>query len=344
MLAARCNARCVSCDAPTDVLAQLPARHDWRIALGANPGGTLDAIAHEAITVTSQYEDFHRQETGWSSLLYKCANARYAQARAARLPRRATCARALRPGVRSMRDRQTRDCAQARSRRAAPAALFGSRPEPGLFSSKALRECYQRRRSAGASATPSRARCATAAIWSDGHGDGRLGSSLVPITVRIVLSGNSHAEVSATSDIGTGTCTIGAGRSRHARTAARQHHNQTATRRCHSRRSKVDHGCGLGVQWCNDSERGREDLLRLATQMPNSPLTDVPSDEVVLSDGKRDAGPFARRIDRTGDAAWRSGPDRAGGPPPSPITARTRMARIRRSLPGDGGQQLGVIQ
>ena len=41
------------------------------IALGANTGGTLDAITHDAVTVTSQYEDFHRQETGWSGLLYK---------------------------------------------------------------------------------------------------------------------------------------------------------------------------------------------------------------------------------------------------------------------------------
>src|SRR5438552_11360228 len=49
-----------------------------RIALGANAGGALDAIVHDAITVTSQYEDFHRQETGWSGLLYKCANATYA--------------------------------------------------------------------------------------------------------------------------------------------------------------------------------------------------------------------------------------------------------------------------
>jgi hypothetical protein len=39
-----------------------------RIELGASADGTLDAIAHEAITVTSQYEDFHRQETGWSGL------------------------------------------------------------------------------------------------------------------------------------------------------------------------------------------------------------------------------------------------------------------------------------
>src|SRR5258708_29025863 len=49
-----------------------------RIALGATTTGTLDATTHDAITVTSQYEDFFRQETGWSGLLYKCANAKYA--------------------------------------------------------------------------------------------------------------------------------------------------------------------------------------------------------------------------------------------------------------------------
>ena len=48
-----------------------------QIALGANAGGTLDAITHEAITVTSQFEDFHRQETGWSGLLYKSDHAKY---------------------------------------------------------------------------------------------------------------------------------------------------------------------------------------------------------------------------------------------------------------------------
>src|SRR5207244_11722552 len=37
----------------------------------------LQAITPDALTVTSQYEDFHRQETGWSGRLYKCANATY---------------------------------------------------------------------------------------------------------------------------------------------------------------------------------------------------------------------------------------------------------------------------
>src|SRR5213082_2525723 len=49
-----------------------------RIELGAKADGTLDAITHDAVTVTSQYEDFYRQESGWSGLLYKSANAQYA--------------------------------------------------------------------------------------------------------------------------------------------------------------------------------------------------------------------------------------------------------------------------
>ena len=90
-----------------------------QIELGANADGTLDAITHEAITVTSQYEDFFRQETGWSGLLYKCANAKYAHklarldlrdvmrhARAERRDRR-LCAR--------MRDGRARGRAEARS-------------------------------------------------------------------------------------------------------------------------------------------------------------------------------------------------------------------------------------
>ena len=90
-----------------------------QIELGANAGGTLDAITHEAITVTSQYEDFHRQETGWSGLLYKCANAKYAH-KLARLDladavRHARSERRDRRLCARMRDGRTRGRAQARS-------------------------------------------------------------------------------------------------------------------------------------------------------------------------------------------------------------------------------------
>src|SRR5260370_6974293 len=48
-----------------------------RLALGARADGTLDAITHEAIAVTSQFEEFSRNDTGWAALLYKSANAKY---------------------------------------------------------------------------------------------------------------------------------------------------------------------------------------------------------------------------------------------------------------------------
>jgi xanthine dehydrogenase YagR molybdenum-binding subunit len=59
------------------VLGHRPAMIQ-RIAMGAKADGTLDAITHDAVTLTSQYEDYFRQETGWSGLLYTSANAHYA--------------------------------------------------------------------------------------------------------------------------------------------------------------------------------------------------------------------------------------------------------------------------
>src|SRR5206468_12680500 len=39
-----------------------------RIQVGATSAGTLEAITHDAITLTSQYDDSYRQETGWAGL------------------------------------------------------------------------------------------------------------------------------------------------------------------------------------------------------------------------------------------------------------------------------------
>src|SRR5258708_31820388 len=46
-----------------------------RLALGAKADGTLDTIAHDAISVTSPFEDFSPNDTPWSDLLYNSANA-----------------------------------------------------------------------------------------------------------------------------------------------------------------------------------------------------------------------------------------------------------------------------
>ena len=57
------------------------------------------------------------------------------------------------------------------------------------------------------------------------------------------------------------------------------------------------------------SDAVHEELLGLTKQMPNSPLAELPTTEVVLSDGrlvsKQDE--FARNVDRGGDAAHRRG-------------------------------------
>ena len=87
-----------------------------------------------------------------------------------------------------------------------------TRTEASRISSKALRECYRRRRSgsAGRAATPSRDRCARAtslvgwgmatAIWERGQ---------MPASAKAVLTADGKLTVSsATEDIGTGTYTI----------------------------------------------------------------------------------------------------------------------------------------
>jgi xanthine dehydrogenase YagR molybdenum-binding subunit len=80
----KCSVRLVLTRQQMYVLGYRPAMIQ-QIELGANAGGALDAIAHDAVTVTSQYEDFQRQETGWSGLLYISAHAKiHTQARAAR--------------------------------------------------------------------------------------------------------------------------------------------------------------------------------------------------------------------------------------------------------------------
>ena len=111
----------------------------------------------------------------------------------------------------------------------------------------------------------------------------------MPIALRIALSANGHAEVScATSDIGTGTYTI------MAQVAADmlglpienitiKLGNSTLPR------SPVEGGSWIAASVANaiatTADAIREDLLRLARQMPNSPLANAGPDDVGLADG-----------------------------------------------------------
>jgi xanthine dehydrogenase YagR molybdenum-binding subunit len=48
-----------------------------RVALGASHEGKLEALIHEAIAETSQFEDYSETVTTWSGMLYQCPNATF---------------------------------------------------------------------------------------------------------------------------------------------------------------------------------------------------------------------------------------------------------------------------
>ena len=297
-----------------------------QIELGANAGGTLDAITHEAITVTSQYEDFHRQETGWSGLLYKCANAKYTHKLARldlatscdmRAPSAATAVYALECAMDELAVALKLDPLELRLRCYSDRDQHSDRP----YSSKSLRDCYRQGAEAFGwdrrSPEPRSMRDGTELVgW--GMATGVWEALQVPIAVRIVLTANGHAEVScATSDIGTGTYTI------MAQVAAEMLglplDNVTIKLGDSTLpQSPVEGGSWIAASVSNGiattARAVREELLRLAKRMPNSPLAGATSDEVALADGKLDeqAGCVARGVDRRCDAAWRRGPHRAG--------------------------------
>jgi xanthine dehydrogenase YagR molybdenum-binding subunit len=268
------------------------------IALGANGNGLLDVITHDAVTVTSQYEDFNRQETGWSGLLYKSANAKYAHRLAhldlptscdMRAPSAAPSLFALESAMDELAVALGVDPAELRLRCYSDRDQHENRP----YSSKALRECYHQ----GAEAFG----------WSKRNhkpGSMREGSDLVgwgmatgvwealqvPITVRIVLTANGHAEVAcATSDIGTGTYTI------MAQVAADMLGlpiESISIRLGDSSlpQSPVEGGSWIATSVANGivatADAIRTDLLGIAGGMPGSPLANLGVGDVALVDGK----------------------------------------------------------
>ena len=269
-----------------------------QIELGGTTEGTLDAIAHEAITVTSRYEDYYRQETGWSGLLYKCANAKYTHKLARldlptscdmRAPSAASAVYALESAMDEFAVALRLDPLELRLRHYSDRDQHSDRP----YSSKSLRECYRQ----GAEAfgwdkrnpEPRSMRDGTELVgW--GMATGVWEALQVPIAVRIVLTANGHAEVfCATSDIGTGTYTI------MAQVAADMlglSLDSVSIKLGDSTlpQSPVEGGSWIAASVANaiatTAGAVREELLRLAKRMPNSPLADATLAEVMLADGR----------------------------------------------------------
>jgi xanthine dehydrogenase YagR molybdenum-binding subunit len=293
-----------------------------RIELGARAGGTLEAITHEAITVTSQYEEFYRQETGWSGLLYKCANAKYAHKLARldlatscdqRAPSAATGVYALECAMDELAVALKLDPLELRLRCYSDRDQNTDRP----YSSKSLRDCYRQGADAFGwdkrSPEPRSMRDGSELVgW--GMATGIWEALQVPIAVRIVLSANGHAEVAcATSDIGTGTYTI---MTQVAADMLGLPLDSVTIKLGDSTlpQSPVEGGSFIAASVANGiattSGAVRRELLRLAKQMPNSPLADAAPDEVALADGKLVIKLDASRAVSIADAMRHAGVDR----------------------------------
>jgi xanthine dehydrogenase YagR molybdenum-binding subunit len=293
-----------------------------RLALGADADGTLDAVTHEAIAITSQYEDFSRIDAAWSGLLYKCDNTTYVH-RLARLdrptpadmraPGAATGVYALECAMDELAIALELDPLELRLR------CYSDRDqnENVPYTSKQLRECYRE----GAQAFGWDKRTPTPRSMRDGSeligwgmATGIWEALQMPIAVRIGLTANGHAEVScATSDIGTGTYTI---MTQVAADMLGLPLDSVTIKLGDSTlpQSPVEGGSWIAASVSNGiattSAAIRDDLLRLAKQIPNSPLADAMPDEVALADGKLVSKRDASRAVSIADAMRHGGVDR----------------------------------
>ncbi len=319
-----------------------------RLALGAKVDGTLDAITHEAIAVTSQFEDFSRNDTGWSALLYKSANAKNVH-RLARLdvptssdmraPGAATGVYALESAMDELAVALKVDPIELRLR-----CYSDQDQNEGIpYTSKRLRECYRQ----GAEAfgwdkrkpEPRSMRDGSELVgW--GMATGVWEALQMPTAARIVLTANGHAEVScAASDIGTGTYTI------MAQVAADTLGLPIENISIKLGDSTLPQAPVEGGSWMAASashavaataEEVLKELLDLAKAMKGSPLAGARFEDVVLADGKlvskhRKRAARSRSLMRCGTV--RSIGSKRKRQTTFRMTARTPATRIRRYLP-----------
>ncbi|HET7881802.1 MAG TPA: xanthine dehydrogenase family protein molybdopterin-binding subunit [Acetobacteraceae bacterium] len=293
-----------------------------QIELGVSGKGALDAITHDAATVTSRHEIFHRQETGWSGLLYASPNASYHHRVAPldlptpcdmRAPSAATAVYALEAAMDELAVALKLDPVELRLRCYSERDQHFDRP----YSSKGLRECYRQGAAAFGwdrrSPEPRSMRDGTDLVgW--GMATGVWEALQVPIAVRIVLTGNGHAEVAcATSDIGTGTYTI------MAQVAADMLglplDNITIKLGDSTLpQSPVEGGSWIAASVANGiattARVVRDELLALAKRMTDCPLADAAPDDVALADGKLVSRHDASRAVSIIDAMRYGGVDR----------------------------------
>jgi xanthine dehydrogenase YagR molybdenum-binding subunit len=293
-----------------------------RVALGANADGTLDAINHEAIAMTSQYEQFARNDTAWSGMLYKCANATYVHKLVRldvptpadmRAPGATTGVYALECAMDELAVALKIDPLELRLR------CYSDRDQNQdvPYTSKQLKECYRQ----GAEAFGWASRDPAPRSMRDGSelvgwgvATGIWEALQMKTAARIVLTANGHAEVAcATSDIGTGTYTV------MAQVAADVLGLPIDNVTVKLGDSTLPESPVEGGSWmtasvahaiANTADSVCKELLCLAQKMPDSPLAGLQPDDVILTEGMIASKESASRATSIADAMRHAGVER----------------------------------
>ncbi|HEY7243908.1 MAG TPA: xanthine dehydrogenase family protein molybdopterin-binding subunit [Xanthobacteraceae bacterium] len=187
------------------------------LALGADHDGRLLSFRHDAVAMTSQFEDFGRNFVLWSSQLYRCPNAELRQ-QLVKLDHNTPCDMRAPGGAEGM---YAIECAMDELAHAAKIDPLELRLinysetdqiESRRYSSKELRECYRRGAEkfgwARRSAEPRSMREGKELVgW--GMATGIWEAMQMKASARAALTANGGVEVaSATADIGPGTYTM----------------------------------------------------------------------------------------------------------------------------------------
>jgi xanthine dehydrogenase YagR molybdenum-binding subunit len=269
-----------------------------RLGLGAKRTGSLDAIMHEAIAVTSQHEEFARKDTIWAGALYACPNTKFAHKLVhldmptpsdMRAPGAATGVYALECAMDELAVALKLDPLELRYRNYSDRDQNANVP----FTSKKLRECYRQGAEAfgWAKRNPEpRAMRDGGDLVGWGMASGVWEALQMETAARIVLTANGHAEIAcATSDIGTGTYTIMAQVAADMLGVALDNitiklGDSTLPQ------SPVEGGSWIAASVAHailaTADEVRKELWAMAHKEPGSPLAGTNSQDVVLREGK----------------------------------------------------------
>jgi xanthine dehydrogenase YagR molybdenum-binding subunit len=187
------------------------------LTLGADADGSLVSFRHDAVAITSQFEDFQRHFVSWSSLLYRCANSELGQ-RLVKLDQ-STPADMRGPG--GAEGLYAIECAMDELAYAAkidPLELrlinYSDKDqiEDRPYSSKQLRKCYRQGAEkfgwSNRNPQPRSMRDGNELVgW--GMATGIWEAMQLPASAKAVLTANGSVEIaSATADMGPGTYTM----------------------------------------------------------------------------------------------------------------------------------------